>query len=56
MTFKDAGQQPGENINPHHRIMRLEKNIAWLRDQHSSMVTALHKEIETFKNRNRGEA
>ena len=42
------------NINPHHRIVRLEKSIAWLKDQHGQMVASLHNEIETLKHRNRG--
>eukprot|EP00092_Neocalanus_flemingeri_P035523 GFUD01038665.1.p1 GENE.GFUD01038665.1~~GFUD01038665.1.p1 ORF type:complete len:412 (-),score=128.46 GFUD01038665.1:120-1355(-) len=41
------------HINPHHRILRLEKNIAWLQDQHNQMLSALHNEIETLKTRNR---
>merc|ERR1711892_220264 len=32
---------------------RKEKNIAWLTDQHSLMLAALHTEIETLKSRNR---
>ena len=41
--------------DPRHRIMRLEKNITWLQDQHCKMVGALHSEIETLKYRNKGE-
>jgi len=48
----DPGAIPS-HINPHHRILRLEKNIAWLTDQHSLMLAALHTEIETLKSRNR---
>ena len=44
------------NINPHHRIIRLERSIAWLKDQHGQMVASLHNEIETLKHRNRGRA
>ena len=44
------------NINPHHRILRLERSIAWLKDQHGQMVASLHNEIETLKHRNRGMA
>ena len=36
------------------RISRLERSIGWLQEQHAAMVTALHREIETLKNRNRG--
>ena len=46
---------PAENINPHHRIVRLERSIAWLKDQHGQMVASLHQEIETLKHRNRGD-
>ena len=42
------------HINPHHRILRLERSIAWLKDQHGQMVASLHNEIETLKHRNRG--
>ena len=42
------------NLNPHHRIIRLERSIAWLKDQHGQMVASLHNEIETLKHRNRG--
>ena len=38
------------------RISRLERSIGWLQEQHAAMVTALHREIETLKNRNRGKA
>merc|ERR1719323_549863 len=41
------------HINPHHRILRLERNIAWLTEQHSSMLAQLHNEIESLKCRNR---
>lgn len=57
-AFK-TGEEPMEpgtipsHINPHHRILRLEKNIAWLQDQHNLMLAALHNEIETLKSRNR---
>ena len=57
----EVGRSKGEveattagNINPHHRIIRLERSIAWLKDQHSQMVASLHNEIETLKHRNRG--
>ena len=36
------------------RISRLERSIGWLQEQQAAMVTALHREIETLKNRNRG--
>jgi len=50
----EAGGGAGpSHINPHHRILRLEKNIAWLTEQHSIMLASLHTEIETLKNRNR---
>ena len=42
------------NIAPHHRIVRLERSIAWLKEQHGQMVSSLHTEIETLKHRNRG--
>ena len=50
--FKEV--RPAENINPHHRIVRLERNIAWLKEQHGQMVAGPHNEIETLKHRNRG--
>ena len=50
--FKEV--RPAENINPHHRIVRLERNIAWLKEQHGQMVAALHSEIDSLKHRNRG--
>ena len=40
-------------INPHHRIIQLEKNIAWLSEQHSIMFSQLHNKIELLKNINR---
>ena len=50
-----AGEESSAgNINPHHRIVRLERSIAWLKDQHGQMVASLHNEIETLKHRNRG--
>lgn len=58
----DPGQKPESansaqnlpaHINPHHRILRLERNIAWLTEQHSSMLAQLHNEIESLKCRNR---
>jgi len=58
----DPGQKPESassaqnlpaHINPHHRILRLERNIAWLTEQHSSMLAQLHNEIESLKSRNR---
>jgi len=57
-AFKDeeVSSRPNSipsHINPHHRILRLEKNIVWLQDQHSQMLAALHHEIDTLKTRNR---
>ena len=40
--------------DPRHRIMRLEKSITWLQDQHCNMVAALHSEIDTLKHKNKG--
>ena len=51
-----GGETTAGNINPHHRIVRLERSIAWLKDQHGQMVASLHNEIETLKHRNRGRA
>ena len=41
--------------DPRTRIMRLEKSITWLQDQHCNMVAALHSEIDTLKHKNKGE-
>ena len=54
ITFKEV--RSAESLNPHHRIVRLEKSIAWLKDQHGQMVAGLHNEIETLKHRNRGQS
>jgi len=48
-----SAQNLPAHINPHHRILRLERNIAWLTEQHSSMLSQLHNEIESLKSRNR---
>ena len=37
------------------RILKLERSLAWLQDQHSKMLGGLHHEIEELKNKNRGE-
>ena len=59
ISLKEVRPAGGEetiagHINPHHRILRLERSIAWLKDQHGQMVASLHNEIETLKHRNRG--
>lgn len=36
------------------RIAQLEQNIKFLQEQHHLMLTGLHNEIESLKNRNRG--
>ena len=54
ITFREV--RSAESLNPHHRIVRLEKSIAWLKEQHGQMVAGLHNEIETLKHRNRGES
>ena len=41
--------------DPRTRIMKLEKSITWLQDQHCNMVAALHSEIDTLKHKNKGE-
>ena len=47
----DTAPQSGDARN---RILRLEKSITWLQDQHCKMVAALHSEIDTLKHKNNG--
>lgn len=37
------------------RISQLEQNIRFLQEQHSQMLTGLHKEIDNLRHQNRGE-
>ena len=36
------------------RVAQLEQNIRFLQEQHQLMLTGLHNEIESLRNRNRG--
>ena len=43
-----------QSADARNRILRLEKSITWLQDQHCKMVAALHSEIDTLKHKNKG--
>ena len=43
-----------QSADARNRILRLEKSITWLQDQHCKMVAALHTEIDTLKHKNKG--
>ena len=36
------------------RILKLEKSLSWLQEQHTRMLADLHNEIESLKIKNRG--
>ena len=40
--------------DPTLRITQLEQNIKFLKEQHHLMLTSLHHEVETLRQRNRG--
>lgn len=42
------------NCDPSLRVTQLEQNIKFLKDQHHLMLTSLHHEVETLRQRNRG--
>lgn len=42
------------NKDPVIRVAQLEQNIRFLQEQHQSMLSCLHNEIETLRQRNRG--
>ena len=52
----------GENVRPdsasvmkpQQRLAQLEKRLSFVHQQHKEMLTDLHLEIQTLKNRNRG--
>lgn len=41
------------NYDPSLRVTQLEQNIKFLKDQHHLMLTSLHHEVETLRQRNR---
>jgi len=42
----------GLNID---RVMQLEQNMKFLQEQHQTTLVALHQEIESLRQRNRGD-
>lgn len=40
--------------DPLLRISQLEQNIRFLQEQHQQMITGLHEEIDSLRQRNRG--
>lgn len=52
---RDPVQESSETpSNAVHRIRHLEKNVLFLREQHTETLEQLHKEIERLKAENRG--
>ncbi len=51
---QDPVQVSNEASNAAHRIRHLEKNVLFLREQHTETLQQLHKEIERLKTENRG--
>lgn len=45
---------PCMSSDPLLRITQLEQNLRFLQEQHQSMLTSLHQEIESLRIRNRG--
>lgn len=45
---------PSMSADPLLRITQLEQNIRFLHEQHQLMLSSLHQEIETLRQRNRG--
>ena len=41
-------------MKPQQRLAQLEKRLSFVHHQHKEMLTDLHLEIQTLKNRNRG--
>lgn len=48
------GIGPSKSTDPLLRISQLEQNIRFLQEQHQQMLTGLHEEIESLRQRNRG--
>lgn len=40
--------------NDASRVAQLEQNIRFLQEQHTQMLSSLHKEIDNLRHRNRG--
>lgn len=51
----DTGNLSG-NSDPALRVTQLDQNIKFLKEQHHLMLTSLHHEVETLRQRNRGTA
>lgn len=43
-----------KSTDPLLRISQLEQNIRFLQEQHQQMLTGLHEEIDSLRQRNRG--
>lgn len=43
-----------KNTDPLLRVSQLEQNIRFLQEQHQQMLTGLHEEIDSLRQRNRG--
>ena len=50
----EPDQELNASVNPHQRVLHLERSIEFLRIQHHEVLTSLHAEIEKLKNQNKG--
>ena len=41
-------------VSPMQKVHQLERNMAFMRDQHRQMLAALQEEVDTLKRRNQG--
>lgn len=55
MGVRATGSERGTEVDMHQKVLQLEKNMAFLRQQHKDTLQQLHREIERLKKDNRGQ-
>lgn len=50
-----GSERGGTEVDMHQKVLQLEKNMAFLRQQHKDTLQQLHREIERLKKDNRGQ-
>ena len=50
-----GAERGGTEVDMHQKVLQLEKNMTFLRQQHRETLQQLHREIERLKKDNRGQ-
>lgn len=50
-----VGPGPSRCTDPLLRVAQLEQNIRFLQEQHQQMLSGLHQEIDSLRQKNRGQ-